>query len=118
MELSIGSDMSAATFGVEELFSWIADNPEVVKEGLSQIDGVRYMILSKSKCCHDAMHFNFVNVKEINEHENLFLLRKILAACLAEQTELGNNMQWLSDEAPELFYTDIFLHICHICDIL
>ena len=49
MELSIGSDMSAATFGVEELFSWIADNPEVVKEGLSQIDGVRYMIISKSQ---------------------------------------------------------------------
>ena len=49
MELSIGSDMSSATFGVEELVRWIADNSEVVKEGLSQIDGVRYMIISKSQ---------------------------------------------------------------------
>ena len=49
MELSIGSDMSSVTFGVEELVSWIANNPEVVKEGLCQINGVRYMIISKSQ---------------------------------------------------------------------
>ena len=91
MELSIGSDMSAATFGVEELFSWIADNPEVVKEGLSQIDGVRYMILSKSKCCHDAMHFNFQcqgNQRALKpfppQEDSSSLLGK---QCLAEQTE-------------------------------
>ena len=49
MELSIGSDMSSVTFSVEELVSWIANNPEVVKEGLCQINGVRYMIISKSQ---------------------------------------------------------------------
>ena len=43
IELSFGSDVSTTSMGAEELVSWMAKNPEVVREGLCQIDGVRYI---------------------------------------------------------------------------
>ena len=43
MELSFGSNMSSTSLGGEELVSWMTNNPEVVREGLCQIEGVRYI---------------------------------------------------------------------------
>ena len=41
MELSFGSDVSATSMGAEELVRWMGNNPQVVREGLGQIEGVR-----------------------------------------------------------------------------
>merc|ERR1712181_205829 len=38
------SDASATSMGAKELVSWMANNPEVVREGLCQIEGVRNIL--------------------------------------------------------------------------
>ena len=41
LELSLGLERPGPSLGVRELSFWVEDNPELVGEGLRQIEGVR-----------------------------------------------------------------------------
>ena len=41
LELSLGLERPGPSLGVRELSCWVKDNPELVGEGLRQIEGVR-----------------------------------------------------------------------------
>jgi len=44
LELSFGLETPGPSLGVRELSCWVKDNPELIGEGLRQIEGVRNIL--------------------------------------------------------------------------